>query len=231
MPGLGTITPRSDGDTVTAAIYNGDRQEIINTMEPLLIDDYSANLAQMQTMTDPGDEGSESLATTLAGELARIRYVLKNLKLTDQWYSPTRERTVQVDFVTSANANGGVLPHGETTTVTSVWRVSGDYVEGDVQFYYTHRANGTTGNFKITHEVFRFRDSEPLDMLLSTDASGGAADTDSHTTGVIIAEEDFVAGDWLRLTVTRIGGDAADTNLDPWTIDGFAVVYTSSGGG
>jgi hypothetical protein len=48
---------------------------------------YSDNVAQMQTNTNPGAVGAESLATTLAGELERIRYQIRQMLGSAQWYS------------------------------------------------------------------------------------------------------------------------------------------------
>jgi len=58
---------------------------------PDLIDDWSASLGQMQTMTDPGELGSEVLPTTAAGEIQEQRYALYDVKHAvdpsiTQWY-------------------------------------------------------------------------------------------------------------------------------------------------
>lgn len=55
-------------------------------MTPAGVDDYSSNATQMQTQSDPGEQGSESLSTSLADELARIRYVLAEMKGQSYWY-------------------------------------------------------------------------------------------------------------------------------------------------
>lgn len=91
-----TITTRNAGDTLTAANYNADHQNHIDNAVPLLQDDYSTNLAQMQVATDPGELAAEDLATTLAGELARLRYAIQDIKsfydttLTRWYQTPTR---------------------------------------------------------------------------------------------------------------------------------------------
>ena len=51
-----------------------------------MMDDYSASVAQMQSQTDPGESGSESQPTTLAGELERLRFALADAKGTTHWY-------------------------------------------------------------------------------------------------------------------------------------------------
>lgn len=91
MPGLYSHTTRANGLTLTAAIYNADHENHITNAVPAMHDDYSTNAAEMQTTTDPGEVGSESLATTLAGELERLRYAILDIKQKldgsiAQWY-------------------------------------------------------------------------------------------------------------------------------------------------
>lgn len=52
----------------------------ISAANPGAIDDYSSSLAQMRIQTDPGEVGTEALATTLAGELERLRYAVYDVK-------------------------------------------------------------------------------------------------------------------------------------------------------
>lgn len=93
MPGNYTLRETYvDGDVLSAADYMADHQQHIDNQTPQGTDDYSANVTQMRTTVDTGDVNSESLATSLAGELERIRYALKHLKDTIngsavlQWY-------------------------------------------------------------------------------------------------------------------------------------------------
>jgi hypothetical protein len=94
MPGGWSIVPRADNELVTADIYNGDRQDIVNHIEPLYVDDYSATVAQMQAETNPGAPGAEALAVSLAGELERIRYVLHHVldPTGPTWYSALQSK-------------------------------------------------------------------------------------------------------------------------------------------
>jgi hypothetical protein len=65
---------------LTAAIYNADHVNHITNGIPAQLDDYSANAATMRLNTDPGESGTESLATSLAGELERLRYTILEMK-------------------------------------------------------------------------------------------------------------------------------------------------------
>jgi hypothetical protein len=58
---------------------------VTNPTNLALLDDYSATVAQMRLQTDPGATGAESLATSLAGELERVRFVLAHLAGTTSW--------------------------------------------------------------------------------------------------------------------------------------------------
>jgi len=86
MAALYTHTTRATGLTLTAAIYNSDHQNHIDNGIPTQLDDYSTNVAQMQNSTDPGEVGSESLPTSLATEIERLRFAIREIKGSDQWY-------------------------------------------------------------------------------------------------------------------------------------------------
>ena len=86
MAGSYTHTTRADGTTLTAAIYNADHQNHITNAVPDKHDDWSSDVTQMRQETDPGESGTESLATNLAGELQRLRYAITECKGTTYWY-------------------------------------------------------------------------------------------------------------------------------------------------
>ncbi len=74
------------GDVVQAVDINTSNQEHINSNIPEDIDDYSVNATEMKAVADPYSGGSESLATNLAGEIERLRYVKKQITGEAQWY-------------------------------------------------------------------------------------------------------------------------------------------------
>jgi len=86
MAGSYSHTSRSDGTTLTAAIYNADHQNHIDNYVPDKSDDWSTDVAQMKLTTDPGEVGTESLATNLSGEIQRLRFAIAEIKGTTQWY-------------------------------------------------------------------------------------------------------------------------------------------------
>ena len=98
------------GQTITASERNNEHDNHINNATPTGIDDASSNLAAMQTTADPYPASSESLATDLAGELQRLRYLIAQLTGQAQWYiDPLYAGNSGGDIVVSTAAKGIVL--------------------------------------------------------------------------------------------------------------------------
>lgn len=154
MPALYSHTTRATGTVLTATIYNGDHQNHIDNGVPGQLDDYSNTVGQMQTATDPGGVGTESLATSLAGELERIRFVLKQLSQGAQWYSggavagllgysrvhgqtgtnnsgtPLTQYDFAADAVVLRSSAGGTVVRTATGTVTNNISTAGPAANG-----------------------------------------------------------------------------------------------------
>ena len=93
-------------EDITASDLNAEFDNILNNGVPLQFDDYSTNVAQMQTTTDPGEVGTESLATTLAGEIERLRFSIGEIKgSVSKWYSSAGTSLSEI-----AGSLGGGLP-------------------------------------------------------------------------------------------------------------------------
>lgn len=87
-------TDWADGETLTATHLNGDINPLYTTLsggieddnvasgaaiDPTKIDDYAASVTEARTQSDPGVSDAESQATTLAGEIERLRYAISRL--------------------------------------------------------------------------------------------------------------------------------------------------------
>lgn len=108
MSALYSHTTRATGLVLTAAIYNADHQNHIDNGVPAQLDDYSVSTTQMRSTTDPGESGSESLATTLAGEIERIRFAIKECKGTTYWYeTPASNLAASSTFGFDGGTAGG----------------------------------------------------------------------------------------------------------------------------
>lgn len=136
MSALYTHTTRASGTNLTALIYNGDHQNHIDNGIPLQQDDYSTNVVQMQSVVDPGEFGTESLATSQAGEFERLRFLIQEIKGTAQWYESNPDITSLFKAKENFLLNGdfrswqeGTLfddnttpANGDDTYVADVWK-------------------------------------------------------------------------------------------------------------
>lgn len=121
MPGSYTHTTRASGFVLTASAYNADHENHITHLEPQYIDDHSANLAAMQTVTDPGELAAEDLAESLGGELERLRYAVQDLK---SFYDSTLTRWYQTPTRLSL-ALGTLTADKPVLNGTATWNESG----------------------------------------------------------------------------------------------------------
>jgi len=79
------------GQTITAAERNNEFDNVINNMTPDGVDDASANVTAMQATADPS---GGSLATSLRGEIQRLRFQIKSLAGLTNWYDTVTDITL-----------------------------------------------------------------------------------------------------------------------------------------
>lgn len=125
-------------EVLTASDLNAEYNNILTNMQPSGIEDQSADVAAMQATANPGTVGSESLATTLAGEIQRLRYKIKEILGTAQWYSaPTRTLAAGSLSVATADLQAGsvtqakreALPYQLSSSSGSFSTTSTSYVD------------------------------------------------------------------------------------------------------
>lgn len=202
MPGNYTLRKTYvDGDILSASDYMADNQQHIDNQTPQGTDDYSANVSQMRTVTDSGDVNSESLATSLAGELERIRYVLNHIKTTingstvTQWYSKSYANVVGngtvttakladgatfVQYIRKANASSNIVTTSETSLDTQAITLTRTRVRTKVIVELAYTKTGVA-DCDITVRIKRGATTVASAIFV---AIGGAAVT-GQITGVI----------------------------------------------
>lgn len=156
MPGLYLHTNLSSGAVLTAALYNAAHQNHINNAVPLQHDDYSVDVTQMRTEADPGEVGTESLATSTAGEFERLRFAIREIKGTAYWYqSPQQSLTSLIPSGTLMLFQQTTAPTGWTKQTThnnkALRIVSGTASSGGTAPFTTIFGTGkTTGSYALT---------------------------------------------------------------------------------
>jgi hypothetical protein len=112
-----------NGTTGDADEVMGNFNTILSNFTPTGMDDASANVAAMQTTVDPYPGDSESLATDEAGELHRLRFVLKEAFGSAEWYISKELLGLSGGTMTGAI----VLPAGTVGAPAIGWTDTGFY--------------------------------------------------------------------------------------------------------
>lgn len=96
------------GEKLYASDLNAEFNNVLNGFTPNKIEGASSSVANMQATTNPGGVGTEVQAANLLEELKQIRYILKEIKGTAQWYgdAPTRDLTDLQTSLTQSDVDG-----------------------------------------------------------------------------------------------------------------------------
>jgi hypothetical protein len=193
---------------------------------PALLDDYSANVTQMRLTTDPGEIGSESLATSQAGEIERIRHVLKERGGTVSWYDTYVQRTATGTF--SINSVDGTWPDNQDTFAFYRFHVPDGWQIGtNILLNLMRRSNSAAGTSRMTVLVLRCRDGAPITTLAAQDINFIPGDTNSHLIALVAAGGSLAVGDFINVQITRLGTlTAQDTNTGAVAPDGHFWQYS-----
>ncbi len=109
-----------DGEILTASDLNAEFDNALaSSLTPDTLDDVSGNLVEMQAVADPYPAGAASLATTMRGEIQRLRYLLKQITGKSEWYidPDTTLTAIAADYVHAPSVTtGDILIRG-----TSEW--------------------------------------------------------------------------------------------------------------
>lgn len=120
MPGLWTrIKTWSATDTVINTDLNAEFDNILTYFTPQYMDDYSGTATQMRVQTDPGEVGTESLATSMSAELERLRFAISEIKGTTYWYSTATTSLSQISTALGTNLLANRISSGRTSANSS----------------------------------------------------------------------------------------------------------------
>lgn len=205
----GALFPRiktwSSTEDVVFSDLNAEFDNILNNLIPTMLDDYSVNVSQMQVTTDPGEVGSESLATTLAGELARLRLIIKEITGEDQWYeSPVASLVGISNIIGTTGLTGNRLVSGRVRTPTSdqpVFLVP----DGTAR---TVKLDGTPTNFKYYINGTEYTISS--DVLLTNLTAAPSSNNTALINDTNASDQDFTkhAGeDGSEITIDTVGSE------------------------
>lgn len=121
-------------ETLTASDLNAEINNILDNLDAEGAGGYSDNLSEMRAQTDPGEVGSESLATSLADDIERLRFTIAEMKGETYWYTTadTNLASVQSQLGSAAaNRNRVISGVSKATSDQSLFLVPSGSGNGD----------------------------------------------------------------------------------------------------
>jgi len=97
------------GEVLTASDQNAEHDNHITNNSADKVEGSSANVAAMQIVVDPGEVSSESLASSVDGEIKRLRSIVKEITGQAQWYETPGNSLIAQGVVTT-NPQASVDP-------------------------------------------------------------------------------------------------------------------------
>ena len=130
------------GDSLTAGdLTSTATNDAVTTMTQACIDGISDTVAGMQTTTDPFASQTESLATSGAGEIQRLRFILERIFGISNWYRHDQNINFGGIGVTKTNVQGSGFGQHVTAVGLHTW-------SGSQRFpIFTSTNSHTTGLF------------------------------------------------------------------------------------
>ena len=169
-----TVIP---GQLITAALWNNEWTNVGNNMNPLGVGGYEDTDTQMQIQTPPYPGSVTSHASSVAGELERIRYQLAQILGTDYWYKPAATNLTSVNDVVVPV--GGVIDFPTDTPPNSNWLLANGQAIGRTAYASLFSLIGTTfgvGDGANTFNLPNYTDVMSIGAgnLYAAAATGGA---------------------------------------------------------
>jgi hypothetical protein len=125
------------GEVLTASALNAEFNNILSNASADKLVGLSSSIAAMRAIADPGEDGSESLASSVQGEIQRLRSVLVELSGQNYWYETPDQSIAQIvanDWVTNARMADNSVNTAElvNSSVTEVKLASNAVAEAKI---------------------------------------------------------------------------------------------------
>lgn len=121
MPAVFSRVKNWVNEVLSPADLDAEFNNILNNLDPTGVGSYSATVAQMKLTTDPGEVNTESLATSLGGELERLRFAIQEMKGSSaaQWYSTASTSLSELAAAIGTGLTSNRITSGLSSTLSS----------------------------------------------------------------------------------------------------------------
>lgn len=226
MPSTGSI-PLQDvipGQLISSTLWNSEFSNVNELMIPSGIDTYSSTDSEMQIQTNPYPGSVTSHATSLAGELERIRYQLAGILGTDYWYKPAA-----IDLTSVSNVVvplGGIVDYPVVTPPSADWHLADGTAISRTIYSDLFAIIGTTfgiGDGSLTFNLPNYTDRVSI-AAGSTYAAGDTGGATSNTPSVIDPGHNHLQ----NVHTHDLGGHVHSTPNHVHDLDSGTVSYTGT---
>ena len=214
-------------EVLTASDLNGEFNNLLNNTIPASIEDYSADVSTMQTTADPGGVGTESLATTLAGEIARLRYKIKQMMNGAQWYSTPVGSLSAGGIGASSIANDSIATAKMQTDSINTVNITNGAVTRAKQAAVGQQLSASSGLYQMTSSTH----ADVTNLSVSITTTGRPVKVElvqdgSASTGYMLIEASGGSISAVSMALKVLRG-ATEVNFQTWDV-GFPSASASN---
>lgn len=230
MPATYSHSSIAPGATLTAATWNADHDNHIDSRSAETLEGSGGTVDELQATFEVGDVGSETLPRTVEEEIQALRDQILHIKNTAQWYTSNVATGYGWAAPMHAHTTAAVVQGLSSSGTTSYWwnwRIPPDYVSGDItlRFYMTSRgASGGVADLRAAISVY------VTEGDLSNQTAGN---TEVIFTGDFTFPSASVpaVGTLIAGYLSRYGDDASDTNTGIIQLIAIRFSYLARAGG
>jgi hypothetical protein len=195
------------------------------------------SVATSNQTQDPGEAGTEVLATTALQDVQQLKFRIQEIAGGSTWRQTFVQRYRQGDFQAvypvGATVSGGLNPTGNSFFEYRIFMGALEgYIAGQTLTFQMIRrwADFNTGTARCTFQVRQFRDGANNSIILSGDCNYISSDFADHVFSLNFTSAAYAPTDWINIEMARIGDDAADTAPGLIVQSGHVFGYTGIGG-
>lgn len=191
------------------------------------------SVATSNQTQDPGEAGTEVLATTALQDVQQLKFRIQEIAGGSTWRQTLVQRNRSGTF-RHLGANPFYLdPTGLSTWVFQIYVLELEgWVPGQpivFQLIWRFTTVGT-GVARCTYVLRQYRDGANSSIVLAGDINFAPGDAATHILSINCTSSTYAGTDYLNMEISRLGDDAIDTATGTIGFDGHIWIYTGIGG-
>jgi hypothetical protein len=191
------------------------------------------SVATSNQTQDPGEAGTEVLATTALQDVQQLKFRIQEIAGGSTWRQTLVQRYRSGPWRHFGTVPDALGPTGQSLFVFQIFigELEGWIPGQTLTFQLIWRfSTGGTGTARCTYVVRQYRDGANSSIILAGDINFLPGDLATHVLSLNVTSAAYAATDYLNVEITRLGDDAVDTAPGNIVQDGHVWGYTGIGG-